>query len=133
MIAIVSLEPLILPCRTALAEPESTKISSFLPMTGVTLKVSGAGLAANGFSSARAAPLPAIDFLQTLHVRRSARSSDALHWSRPLVESLSVLGSVIVMLFAVVLLAGSFLTASVELRRTSAWTSCRPWSVKRWR
>ena len=57
--------------------------------------------------------MPAIDFLQTLTLAISA-SSVALHWSRPLVESLSVLGNVIVIYFAVVLLAGSFLTESLN-------------------
>src|SRR3954471_2608472 len=66
VIEIVIVEPLILPCSTALAEPVSTNRISFLPITGVTLNVSGAGAVANGFSSARAAPDPAIDFLQTL-------------------------------------------------------------------
>src|SRR6478752_2921218 len=87
----------------------------FLPTTGTTLKVSGAGESPNGFRSACAEPLPAIDFLQTFSGPASSASSLAVHWSRPLVETLSVLGNAIVILAAVVLLAGSFLTVSFSL------------------
>src|SRR5690242_16342080 len=58
-IAIVMVLPLILPCRTALAIDElSTNSSSFLPTYGVTVNASGAGVVANGFTSAFALPEP---------------------------------------------------------------------------
>src|SRR4051794_11753569 len=112
--SIVSVEPFSLPCRTALAEPDSTKMTSFLPTIGCTLKVSGAGVAALGFSSARAVPEPANELLQTLALLISA-SSDLVHAVRPLVESLSVLGKVILICFAVVLLAGLLTTLSLSV------------------
>src|SRR3954470_13170597 len=56
VIAIVILRPLMLPCSTASAEPESRNSSSFLPTYGWTLNDSGPGAVANGFSSAAAEP-----------------------------------------------------------------------------
>ncbi len=84
-----------------------------MPTIGVTRKFSGAGAVANGLTSAFAEPLPATDFLQE---SRSARSSSSvtLHWSRPLVLTFSELGSVIVILLAVVLLSALFLTESLS-------------------
>ena len=55
-----------------------TKRISFLPTIGVTLNSTWAGVAANGLTSACAAPLPAIDFLQT-SVLAISSSSEALH------------------------------------------------------
>jgi hypothetical protein len=71
------------------------------------LKFSGAGVGAKGFRTARAEPVPAIDFLQTL-TSSMISSSEAVHWSRPLVETFSVLGNVIVIVSAVVLLSTLF-------------------------
>ena len=114
VIAIVSFLPEILPCRTACAIGEfRTKRICLLPTIGVTLNSTCAGEAANGFTSACAEPLPAIDFLQTA-VLAIRSSSDALQMSRPLVETFSVLGSVIVILAAVVLLSRLLVTESLS-------------------
>src|SRR4051812_44284628 len=67
---IVIVEPFTLPCSTALAEPESRNSISFLPITGWTLKVSGAG--AFGFRTACALPDPANALLQMLGLSRIA-------------------------------------------------------------
>jgi hypothetical protein len=58
-------------------------------------------------------PEPAIEDLQVL-MSWSSSASLAVHWVRPLVLSFSVLGSVTSIWLAVVLLAGSFLTVSVN-------------------
>src|SRR3954453_12825009 len=112
--AIVSFLPEILPCRTALAMFEfRTNRICLLPTIGVTLNSTSAGEVANGLTSAWASPLPAIDFLHEA-VLTSRSSSEALQTSRPLVETFSELGSVIVIDLAVVLLSRLLVTDSLS-------------------
>jgi hypothetical protein len=85
-----------------------------LPTTGVTSNSSGAGVALNGLRSALALPEPAIDFLQTFFGPASSAVSLFLHCGSFLVLILSVFGNLISMALAVVLLAGSFLTESLN-------------------
>src|SRR3954469_22117640 len=112
--AIVIFLPEILPCRTACAMFEfRTKRICLLPTMGVTLNSTWAGEAANGLTSACAVPLPAIDFLHTA-VLAIRSSSEALQTSRPLVETFSELGSVIVICLAVVRLSRLLVTDSLS-------------------
>src|SRR3954471_11618732 len=81
----------------------------------MTVNFSGAGVALCGPTTAFALPVPAIDALHAFcGVWLTMSSSLFVHAGRPLVESLSVLGNVILIELAVVLLAESFVTFRVN-------------------
>src|SRR3954468_2244388 len=90
-------------------------MSSFLPTIGVTLNVMLAGFA-YGFTMACDVPLPAMEPLQAAFGLARMASSDFVHCFRPLVESLSVDGNVILIVLAVALLSDTlFVTFSLNV------------------
>jgi len=79
----------------------------------VTLNLSGAGVGANGLTTALASPVPTIELLHVLTLAISS-SSVALQAVSPLRLSFSVLGNVTSTALAVALLSALLLTESVS-------------------